>query len=233
MLAADRSLLEVNLRQSAIKLREKELNLYTENFSAMATQAAVLAGFTTTCLIEITVPAETSYFARNCLYVSAITSICSNITCVSLSTITIIWGTGKALRGLEGSMDEAVDGMSKERSKIFNAFALGLAGNLMTVMSTCFIVMSPPMSYILMAVVLYTASFIYLNAQRIQKRFNLAESDSVQLDDLTRFPTSSSLSQGYHPGKAGYDNRLHTYSDGSNGGMDHGKYRAKGTTDYV
>jgi hypothetical protein len=31
-------------RQSAIKLREKELNLYTENFSAMATQAAVLAG---------------------------------------------------------------------------------------------------------------------------------------------------------------------------------------------
>ena len=53
MLAADRSLLEVNLRQSAIKLREKELNLYVENFSAMATQAAVLAGFTTTCLIEI------------------------------------------------------------------------------------------------------------------------------------------------------------------------------------
>jgi hypothetical protein len=40
MLAADRSLLEVNLRQSAIKLREKELNLYTENFSAMATQVS-------------------------------------------------------------------------------------------------------------------------------------------------------------------------------------------------
>eukprot|EP01033_Poteriospumella_lacustris_P020115 gene20115-14679_t len=43
MLAADRSLLEINLKQSAIKLREKELNLYTDNFSAMATQAAVLA----------------------------------------------------------------------------------------------------------------------------------------------------------------------------------------------
>ena len=53
MLAADRSLLEVNLRQSAIKLREKELNLFTGNFNAMATQAAVLAGFSTTCLIQL------------------------------------------------------------------------------------------------------------------------------------------------------------------------------------
>lgn len=42
-------------------------------------------------------------------------SICSNLTCVSLSTITTIWGSGKALRGRDGSMDEAVDAMSTER----------------------------------------------------------------------------------------------------------------------
>lgn len=91
MLAADRSLLEVNLRQSAIKLKEKELNLYMENFNAMATQAAVLAGFTTTCLIEIHIPEKTSMSAQNFLYFSAISSICANITCVSLSTLTTIW----------------------------------------------------------------------------------------------------------------------------------------------
>lgn len=111
MLAADRSLLEINLRQSAIKLREKELNLYTENFSAMATQAAVLAGFTTTCMIEISIPEETNVFAVHFLHISAIVSICANITCVSFSTIVSIWGSGKALRGRDGSMDEAVDGM--------------------------------------------------------------------------------------------------------------------------
>src|SRR5438105_3186601 len=87
MLAADRSLLEVNLRQSAIKLREKELNLFTENYNAMATQAAVLAGFTTTCLIEITVPPATNVFVAGCLHLAAAVSICANITCVSLSTI--------------------------------------------------------------------------------------------------------------------------------------------------
>lgn len=87
MLAADRSLLEVNLRQSAIKLREKELNLFTENYNSMATQAAVLAGFTTTCLIEITVPEDTNIFISSCLHILAAISICANITCVSLSTI--------------------------------------------------------------------------------------------------------------------------------------------------
>jgi hypothetical protein len=197
MLAADRSLLEVNLRQSAIKLREKELNLYADNFSAMATQAAVLAGFTTTCLIEISIPVETNLFAKNFLYISAITSICSNITCVSLSTIVIIWGSGKALRGKEGSMDEAVDGMSKERSKIFNSFAVGLAGNLLTVMAVCAIVMKPPLSYLAMLIVLYTAVMIAYNAQRIQSKFQLI--DTVVLDDLTRFPTGGNSHTMYSP----------------------------------
>lgn len=104
MLAADRSLLEVNLRQSAIKLREKELNLFTENFNAMATQAAVLAGFTTTCLIEITLPDDANPYVTTVLHICAALSICSNITCVSLSTIVSIWGSGKALRGLYATL---------------------------------------------------------------------------------------------------------------------------------
>ena len=156
MLAADRSLLEINLRQSAIKLREKELNLYVENMGAMATQAAVLAGFTTTCLIEITIPKGTSFWPLLFLHFSAIVSICANITCVSLSTITNIWGSGKALRGKDGSMDEAVDGMSKERNQIFIAFAVGLTGNLACVLSTCFIIMEPPVSFVAVLIVLYT-----------------------------------------------------------------------------
>ena len=44
MLAADRQLLETNLKQRAIQLREKELNLFVENFSSVGTQAAVMAG---------------------------------------------------------------------------------------------------------------------------------------------------------------------------------------------
>lgn len=190
MLAADRSLLEINLKQSAIKLREKELNLYTENFSAMATQAAVLAGFTTTCLIEISIPDNCNFIAKAFLHMSAIFSICSNIACVSLSTITTIWGSGKALRGKDGSMDEAVEGINDERDLIFRAFGCGLAGNLCTVLFACFILMDYPIACLAATVVLYTAWLIYSNATRIQRKFHLA--DTVRLDDLTKtkaYPT--------------------------------------------
>lgn len=158
----------------------------------MATQAAVLAGFTTTCLIEINIPADAHPFAKSCLHISAIFSICSNIACVSLSTITNIWGSGKALRGKDGSMDEAVEGINSERELIFRTFAFGLGGNLCTVLCACFITMEYPINFAAAAIVLYTAYLIYANATRIQKKFHLI--DAVRLDDLTAFPTSNNSS---------------------------------------
>lgn len=155
----------------------------------MATQAAVLAGFTTTCLIEITVPENAHWLAKTFLHFSAIVSICSNITCVSLSTITTIWGSGKALRGMDGSMDEAVEGISQERNLIFKAFAVGLAGNLCTVCSACFIVMEYPVSVLAMTIVLFTAWLIFSNSLRIQRKFILIE--AVRLDDLTKTPVTT------------------------------------------
>mgnify|MGYP003387093227 CR=1 FL=1 len=52
-----------------------------------------------------------------------------------LYSIVSIWGSGKALRGRDGSMDEAVAGMMDEQNLIFKTFALGLCGNLCTVMA--------------------------------------------------------------------------------------------------
>jgi hypothetical protein len=176
--------------------------LYTENFSAMATQAAVLAGFTTTCLIEISIPATANPVATNFLHVAAIVSICANISCVSLSTITNIWGSGKALRGKDGSMDEAVEGINDERNLIFRTFAIGLAGNLCTVLGACFIVMENPTSLIASAIVLFTAWMIYSNAQRIQRKFFLAE--AVRLDDLTRFQAPHDAKSTLRPEENSY-----------------------------
>ena len=50
-----------------------------------------------------------------------------------MSTIVSVWGSSKALRGLDGAMDEAVDGIHAERDFIFKCFAYGLLGNLSTV----------------------------------------------------------------------------------------------------
>lgn len=151
----------------------------------MATQAAVLAGFTTTCIIEISIPETADPFMKGLLHVCGIVSICANITCVSLSTITTIWGSGKALRGTDGSMDEAVEGINNERGIIFNSFALGLAGNLCTVLCACFMIMDYPVSFICAGILSYTLWLIFSNARRIQHKFALGE--AVRLDDLTSF----------------------------------------------
>lgn len=165
----------------------------------MATQAAVMAGFTTTCLIEISLPGDVNMSAKWFLHVAAIVSICANLTCVSLSTITSIWGSGKALRGKDGSMDEAVDGMNKERSLIFLSFAVGLAGNLCTVSATCFILMDFPISLLAAAIVTFAAWTIFTNAIRIQKKFDVLE--TVRLDDLTNYPLLNQ--NGAAPGTSG------------------------------
>ncbi len=83
-------------------IREKELILYTENYRAVGTQAAVLAGFTTTCLIETDIRNNKGHpYATSLLHIAAITSICANIACVSLSTMAGVWGSAKALRGAD------------------------------------------------------------------------------------------------------------------------------------
>ena len=167
-----------------------------ENYSAMGTQAAVLAGFTTTCLIEITIPPDADPWAVCLLHITSVISIAANISCVSLSTMTTIWGSSKALRGKDGSMDEAVDGISKERSLIFNSFALGLAGNLCTVLAACVVLMDEYTVLIACFVLVYAGYTIYKNSRRILMKFDLIE--ATRLDDLTQsFVSGSSTGRIY------------------------------------
>lgn len=111
MLAADKLLLQSNVKQRSIELREKELNLFNSNFSAVGTQAAIMAGFTLTSFVEIDLPPNKRW-AKALLHCFVCTSICVNFVCVSMVTFVTVWGSGKALRGQDGSMDYAVDAMN-------------------------------------------------------------------------------------------------------------------------
>ena len=61
MLAADKLLLRSTVKQRAIQLREKELSLFNDNFNAVGTQSAVLAGFAMTSFAEIDLPHNAFY----------------------------------------------------------------------------------------------------------------------------------------------------------------------------
>ena len=66
MLAADKLLLRSTVKQRAIQLREKELLLFNDNFNAVGTQSAVLAGFAMTSFAEIDLPHNAFYAQKVC-----------------------------------------------------------------------------------------------------------------------------------------------------------------------
>ena len=127
MLAADKLLLRSTVKQKTIELREKELNLFNANFSAVATQAALLAGFSM-AFLEMSVHLHGehhNYVAKAALHLFSTICICANVFTVSVITFVSVWGSGKALRGKDGSMSMVVEGMNKERWLIFYTFGVG------------------------------------------------------------------------------------------------------------
>ena len=113
MLAADKLLLRSTVKQKTIELREKELNLFNANFSAVATQAALLAGFSM-AFLEMSVHLHGehhNYVAKAALHLFSTICICANVFTVSVITFVSVWGSGKALRGKDGSMGKVVEGM--------------------------------------------------------------------------------------------------------------------------
>ena len=83
MLAADKLLLQSDVKQRATSLREKELKLFNNNFSAVGTQAAIMAGFTLTSFVEIDLPPE-KHLAKSMLHFFVTSSICVNFVTVAM-----------------------------------------------------------------------------------------------------------------------------------------------------
>ena len=208
MLAADKLLLQSNVKQRSIALREKELKLFNTNFSAVGTQAAIMAGFTLTSFVEIDLPPNKPT-AKTMLHTFVTLSICSNFVCVAMVTFVSVWGTGKALRGRDGAMDTAVDGMNAERTLIFSCFAMGVLATLGCLFSAAWVLMetevrptpqrlpysrasphaSPPRVPRQIAIVssVIVGSTMYLvvsEASRIRTLFFLDKGDEVTFEEL-------------------------------------------------
>ena len=126
MLFADKRALETNLKVGLLQIREKELNFYTQNCLAVCTQAALLAGFAYSGLTQVSIPEEANFWVR-LLYISAtVMAMCFEIIAVLNTTLLAIVGPGLALRGPDGSMHPAVDGMMAEYKHALSCFKLGL-----------------------------------------------------------------------------------------------------------
>lgn len=188
MLAADKLLLQANVKQRGTQLREKELNLFNENFNAVGTQSAVLAGFAMTSFAEIDLPHNAFYAQKACLHLFVTVSICANLLCTASTTFVSVWGSGKALRGKDGSMDKAVDGMLAERAFIFACFGVGLITTLLALMSAAWILMTLEVAIVATMGIAWCIYVIGRQARRIEGKFRLAKGENVTFNDIMKSP---------------------------------------------
>ena len=199
MLAADKLSLQSSLKQQATALKEKEFNLHHSNFMTVGTQAAVLAGLDITMFIEFTPPddaawhTDTQWIARplKMLYYAIIVgAFCANMIVVSQTTALSVLGAGLALRGPDGSMMTATEGLYEERSSVFKTFAMGLALTVGSVLLSVWLLLHWEAAAVCFLVALWTARKIYRNYRRVQQRFDFDESETVDFTDIFNGPAA-------------------------------------------
>ena len=79
-----------------------------------------------TALVEITIPPGTNRIVKFFYFSLCCVSLCCNLYIVSQTTTLSVAGTSLSLRGPDGAMIRAVDGMFAERKQVFGIFAIGV-----------------------------------------------------------------------------------------------------------
>lgn len=198
MLAADKLQLQSSLKQQATALKEKEFNLHHSNLMTVGTQAAVLASLDVTMFIEFQPPHNSEWGTSTLIprvlkffyYVFITSAFCANILVVSQTTMLSLLGSSLALRGPDGSMITATDGLYEERRTVFFAFATGLICTVVSVVLVVWIMLSPESAMVCMSVTIFTGFQIYTQYMRVLNRFNFDESETVTFNDIFDGPAA-------------------------------------------
>ena len=126
MLYADKQALETDLKVSLLAIRDRELNFYVQNLRSIATQAGVMSGFAYATVTSATGMAHHGDWQAVLFLLVTTIAMDLNIFALGAATWCGMLGPGLALRGPDGAMDKAVEGLALEYRNIFLAFALGI-----------------------------------------------------------------------------------------------------------
>lgn len=199
MLAADKLQLQSQLKQQAVSLKEKELNLHHSNLTTVGTQAAVLAGLDITMLIEFSPRKDEedlgdfARFLQFIYYIMISAAFCSNLRVVAQTTVLSVLGAGLALRGPDGSMMVATDVLYQERNTVFVTFAYGLALTISSVMVAVWLMLHWEAALACQMVATVASYQIYANYCRVQRLLDFDESQTVDFRDLMEGPGNIQL----------------------------------------
>mmetsp|Transcript_41606 Transcript_41606/g.97354 ORF Transcript_41606/g.97354 Transcript_41606/m.97354 type:complete len:313 (-) Transcript_41606:563-1501(-) len=120
MLLADKEAVKLRTQLRMLEIRSREMFLYVDNCRAVGTASTVLAGLAFFGLVYT----DQDYFkdsheiAKFCYCLSNTVAMCCGLLVAMACTAITMLGPGLALRGPEGSMNRAVDGMLLEFDQV-------------------------------------------------------------------------------------------------------------------
>lgn len=179
MLYADKRALETNLKVSMLAIREKELNYYTQNCLAVGTQAALLAGFAYSGLTQVAIPQDAEYVLKLSYLLVTSTAMCLELVAVMSTTLLSMMGPGLALRGPDGSMHPAVDGMIDEYRAAYLNFLIGLIAFHLSAALFGWLTFDWFVSTFTTASVFASLSLLMRYAMRVHSRFRLPTNEVI------------------------------------------------------
>jgi ubiquitin len=117
MIAADRRLLQASIKQRRLEIKDREIGHYLNNMNMIATQGALVAGFSFGALSGVASPEEDDHAAlvHHFVFVNSLMlSVTCGIASVIVTTLCSILGAKMALLGPEGSTFDACEKLKQE-----------------------------------------------------------------------------------------------------------------------
>ncbi len=180
MLVALKSGLAADLRVRLLELRELELTWLLSNIESLATHAALVAGFAHSGLFVAQHLRNTASLALQLTFILSTTitmgisvSVCFGATCCAML------GPGRALRGHDGAVDVAADGLVVECRVLLGLFTFGILGCCLTSVVYIFIAMDVGTALLLCATLALTIGFGARTCHRVLSKFRLSPHRAV------------------------------------------------------
>uniref|UniRef100_A0A7S2FHV0 Transmembrane protein n=1 Tax=Octactis speculum TaxID=3111310 RepID=A0A7S2FHV0_9STRA len=202
MITADTQQLETRLKQLALQIREKEIAVFISNLSVLSTQSAFLTGL---CFGGMNIPItwnknddsvddfdlDYTHAFELCFFTCTSVGAGLNILTLSICSWCIIFGPGLAIRGPDGSMTRAAEGLYTERKYALRFFWAGVFFCLLSGVFLGFLKFDPLTASFICAIIILFSVFAVLYTRLVTRpRFSFS--------DMERKPNEILVS-GYDP----------------------------------
>ena len=151
----------------------------SQNCLAVLTQAALLSGFAYSGLTQVAIPVDSEYVLKLLYLLVTTTAMCLELIAVINCTLLSMMGPGLALRGPDGSMHPAVDGMMEEYQTAYLCFVLGMIAFHFSAALFGWIMFNWIISSCVSACILSSLYLLVRYASRVYARFRLLPEDVV------------------------------------------------------